>query len=250
MAERLLHEGVVPGAGARGEVAGPGGVAAVGEEGRPVGVEVAGQVVVGQQHPVGAGGVLRLVLRHPAQLGGVMDATSTLPSSSAQAAGPPISSTSSAGLRRRAGVVPQQGVAHHGAVLVERDHPVLLAPDGDRGGLREEGPGGVVERGEPGPRVHLGPVRVGGAALREDLAGAGVDEERLGGLGGGVDAQDGGACHEEPRCRVGTERRGRRGTGRAVPGPAQGGCAPDRAGTGPAPGGVGAGPGCLSPGRP
>src|SRR5699024_12646400 len=47
-------------------------------------------------------------------------------------------------------------------------------------------------RGEPGTGIDLGAVRVGGAALLEDLAGRGVDQERLGGLGGGIDAEHGG----------------------------------------------------------
>ena len=72
---------------------------------------------------------------------------------------------------------------------------MLLAAHGHGVGALEQGAGGLVDGGEPGAGVHLGAVGVGGAALLEHLTGVGVHEERLGGLGGGVDAEDE-RCHQ------------------------------------------------------
>src|SRR5699024_9865455 len=145
-----------------------------------------------EQHACGALGVLRLVIAHPAQLGGGEGGDHQAADLLDARLGPAHLLDQGLGLRGGAGVVPQQRVAHHLAVCVEQHHAVLLSADGHGLGALEQRPGGLVDRGEPGTGIDLGAVRVGGAALLEDLAGRGVDQERLGGLGGGIDAEHGG----------------------------------------------------------
>ena len=119
------------------------------------------------------------------------DATSTLPTASAQACGPPCSATRSAAAPRRAGVVPEQGVADRLAGGVEGDHPVLLAGDRDRVGALEQPLGRRVARARSQARGSTSvPGGCGAGLLRDDRAVVGVDEDGFGGLGGGVHAED------------------------------------------------------------
>lgn len=111
----------------------------------------------------------------------------------AQAAGPPSSATRLLGLGRRSGVVPQEGGADHRAVRVSRHHAVALTCDGDPVGAVQQGAGGLVDRAIPCGGIDFGALWMRGATLLEDSSGVGVDERRLGGLGGGVDAEDRGA---------------------------------------------------------
>ena len=120
----------------------------------------------------------------------VNDATGTNPVASAQACGPPSSSTSSAASAGRAGVVPQQGRTHDGAGLVQADHPVLLPADGDRGDV-VQAPGvgrGLAEGRPPVLGIDLGTVRMRGPPGPDELPGGGVPDHDLARLGGGVDA--------------------------------------------------------------
>jgi hypothetical protein len=64
------------------------------------------------------------------------------------------------------------------------------------GGLRGDG-----ERLLPGPGVDGGARRVRGATGAHQLAGAGVPDDDLAGLGGRVDAGDEGPAHLEPPWR-------------------------------------------------
>ena len=64
--------------------------------------------------------------------------------------------------------------------------PTARAPDAGQVGGGRCGAEGVP----PDLGVDLGAVRMSGAALADDSAGGGVDDEHLAGLGGGVDAGD------------------------------------------------------------
>jgi hypothetical protein len=96
-----------------------------------------------------------------------------------------------------AGVVPEQGVADDLAVLVEADHAVLLAADGDRGHVVQAACVGsrLLDSGPPGGGVDLGAVGVARAAGADQLAGLGVADDDLAGLGRGVDPGDERAAH-------------------------------------------------------
>ena len=48
----------------------------------------------------------------------------------------------------------------------------------------------LLQRGPPDARVDLGALRVGAAGLADDLSLGRIDDDDLGGLGGGVDAGD------------------------------------------------------------
>jgi hypothetical protein len=87
-------------------------------------------------------------------------------------------------------VVPQQGVADDGAVLVEAHHAVLLAAhrQGRDVGQATGGLGRGGERLLPGARVDGRARRVRGAPGAHQFACAGVPDDDLAGLGGGVDA--------------------------------------------------------------
>ena len=121
------------GVGGGGEVAGAGGVAAVGDEvveGAGT-AQLPGEPVVREAHGGRARGVLRLVGREPAQLGGGdrrdrQRARRVRPRLRAQL-GHQVG-----GRLRRAGVVPQQRGPHDLAVGVEAHHAVLLARHRDR----------------------------------------------------------------------------------------------------------------------
>src|SRR5690606_24040795 len=99
-----------------------------------------------------------------------------------------------------AGVVPQQGGPDDPAVLVQGDHPVLLAADGDGGDVVQPAslPDRRVERVLPGGRVDLGALRMAGAARAEDGAAAGVADDDLARLRRGVDAGDEGHGQAAP----------------------------------------------------
>ena len=188
--ERALEEVGSPLVLAGREVAGAGGVAAVGEGLGARRGEVVRDVVVRQQHAAHARGVVGLVVAQPPQLArgerGDQDAADGV----------------GAGLRPahlvdqvargpgRSGVVPQQRVAHRRTGVVESDHPVLLACHGDRVGTLQHALGRGVDGAQPGARVDLGAVRVGRGARLQDAPVVGVDEQCLGRLGRGVDAED------------------------------------------------------------
>jgi hypothetical protein len=88
------------------------------------------------------------------------------------------------------GVVPQQRRAYDGAVLVEADHPVLLAAHADSSHVVQASGLGdrLLERRPPVVRVHLRAVGMPGAALPHERSRLGVADDDLAGLGGGVDA--------------------------------------------------------------
>ncbi len=188
--ERLLEQVGSPLACGSGEVAGARGVAAVGERLGVVGAQVERDVVVGEQDARHPCGVLRLVVAQPAQLGG------------GERGDEDAADRVGAGLRSahlldeverrtcRAGVVPEEGVAHRCAGRVQRHHAVLLAGDRDRVGAVEQAVGRLVDGTQPGPRVDLGARRVRRRTRLDDLAAVGVHQEGLGRLGGGVDAQN------------------------------------------------------------
>jgi hypothetical protein len=145
---------------------------------------------VGEQHLVGAGRGVGLVVTQPAQLG----RGERRDQHAADRVGGGLRAAELAdqvvGLLRRAGVVPQQRVVHRLAGRVERDHAVLLPTDRERGRPGEQPVGRGVEGAQPGARVDRGAVRVGGGLLGHDLAGRRVHEDCLGRLGRGVDAED------------------------------------------------------------
>ena len=139
-----------------------------------------GQPVVRQHDAGGPSGVLRLVLGQPAQLGHREARRPARGRRRRPRPGPPSSAIRSAAARRGAGVVPQQGVAHDGAVLVEGHHAVLLAPDGDRGHAVEDAVAARLLEGlPPAVGVDLGAVGVRRPAGAHDLAGLGVADDDL-----------------------------------------------------------------------
>ena len=172
------------------------GVAAVGRQVAQVGApgQLPGEPVVRQAHRGRTTGVLGLVLGEPAQLGhgerrDGHDTDRLGPGATAHL-GTAELVDEVAGGAGRTGVVPQQGGAYDGSVLVEADHAVLLAADAD--GCHVVQASGLgdrrLQRGPPVVRVHLGAVRMPGAALPHELARLGVADDDLAGLGGGVDA--------------------------------------------------------------
>ncbi|GAA3292118.1 hypothetical protein GCM10020295_10580 [Streptomyces cinereospinus] len=185
---------LVVGLAARRPPAGARGVAPVG---RALPGEAFGEVVVGQPHGPRGADRRRLVLGEPGPLGdregrGGHAARAVRPDlRAAQFLDQP------ARLGRRAHVVPQQGGPDRLAPVVQGDETVLLAADGDRGGLV----GGftalaqcLAQRVPPLPRITL-PAGAGGDRVRRlparhDLPGGRVDDQRLGGLGGRVHADD------------------------------------------------------------
>ena len=70
--------------------------------------------------------------------------------------------------------------------------PCCWPPTDERGHVVEPAGrgGGLGERAQPGPRVDLGAVRVGGAAGPDELPGVGVPDDHLAGLGRRVDTRD------------------------------------------------------------
>ncbi len=84
-------------------------------------------------------------------------------------------------------VVPEKRVPHDVSFGIECNHAVLLTTDSDSLGALEERSGCVFECVEPGLRVDLGSIGVRCAAFLDDLAAFGLNEERFGGLGRGVD---------------------------------------------------------------
>ncbi len=177
----------------RVEVAGAGGVRAVGEElGQVLGAaQPPRQPVVRQADGGGALGVGRFVLGQPAQLRDRErrdrhQADPRGPLRRAQLGG------QRGGGRCGPGVVPQQRVPHDLAVLVEAHHAVLLARHAHRGdvvqtaGLDQRG----LQRGPPVRRVDRRAVRVGRAALPDELTGLRLAHDDLARLRRGVDARD------------------------------------------------------------
>ncbi len=103
-------------------------------------------------------------------------------------------------------VVPEQRVPDDGAVLVEADHAVLLAADGDRGDVGEPA-GGRRGGGEgllPGAGSDLGAAGDGARGPPHELAGVRVADHDLAGLRRGVDPRDEG--HLWPAVREGVMR--------------------------------------------
>jgi hypothetical protein len=144
---------------------------------------------MGQEHTMRAGRGLRLVVAEPAQLG----RRERRDEDAADRLGTGFRAAHLVdqleGLVARSHVVPEDGVAYGDVRRVEDDHAVLLPTDRNGAGPVQEPRARPVERGEPGARVDRGAVGMGRGLLRDDLAGRGVDEERLGRLGGRVDAQ-------------------------------------------------------------
>ena len=190
VAERRRGDLGQPAAGRRGEVAGAGGVAAVGDgpgsactaPARSLRGEPPGQPVVRQHDPGHPGRVLRLVRGQPAQLGhgerGAGHAPGVLrPPARAAQFGDQLP-----GRRGGAQVVPQQGGPDHLAGLVHHDHAVLLRRHRDRVGPVEQPLPGLLQRGPPRGRVTLGARRVRGAPPGHDRAVFGLAEQDLGRL--------------------------------------------------------------------
>jgi hypothetical protein len=145
---------------------------------------------VRQQHLGHSAGVVGFVVAQPAQLGrgerGDHDAADRVRARlrAAELLDQVL------GLGRGPGVVPQQRVAHRLPGLVQGDHAVLLPSDRDRVGALDQPVGGHRQRVQPGARIHLGARRVRSRALADHGAVVGVEEQRLGGLRRGVDAED------------------------------------------------------------
>ncbi len=85
------------------------------------------------------------------------------------------------GRLRRPGVVPKQRWPHDVTILVKANHAVLLAADGYSGDVVQ--PAGrsycFPERSPPGPRVHLGAIRVCRAALTDQRTGISIADHDL-----------------------------------------------------------------------
>ena len=94
------------------------------------------------------------------------------------------------GLRRRAYVVPQHGVANHTALLIENHHAVLLTADGKcLNVVKSTGLLGCLkERVPPVFRVDRRAIGVLGLAETHHFAGFGVGHAHFARLGRGVDA--------------------------------------------------------------
>ncbi len=165
--------------------------------GRALPGELLGEVVVGEAHGLRGTDRLRLVLGQPGPLGdregGGGDASGAL--------GPELRAAQFLGqpacLRRRAHVVPQQGGPHRLAPVVQGDQAVLLPADRHRGGLVRRVTAlaqGLAQRVPPLARIALAARPRGDGvrrlAARHDPAGGRVDDQRLGGLGGRVHADD------------------------------------------------------------
>ncbi len=111
---------------------------------------------------------------------------------------------------------PQQGRPHDLAGVVQADHAVLLAADGEGGDVVEAAGRGqrLVERGAPGVRVHLGAVGVRRPALADQHPGLGVPDDDLAGLGRAVHTATSGTGHllltgrRDPDNSAGAERMG------------------------------------------
>ena len=153
--------------------------------------EVPRDVVVGEQHPVDAARGVGLVVAQPPELGRRERRHQHAPDRAAHACGPPISAMSSA-------AAAAERMSFHSSASCDRlpgaSRPPCRAADHrpHRAGASEQGrrpPRGV----EPGARVDRRPFGVGGRRLRDDRPAVGIDQERLGGLGGGVDAEDQGS---------------------------------------------------------
>ena len=199
--ERRLEQVEAVVVGPRRPVARAGGVAAVsGPSLETVALleDPAGQPVVGEHDPGRPGRQLGLVLGKPAQLGhgeaGDRDEAHRVdPGGRAtelvgQVGGGPGT----------AGVVPEQGVAHHGVVLVERHHAVLLAADGDgRHPVEDAVTARLLEGPPPVLGVDLGAVGVGCPRGAHDRARRGVAHDDLGRLGRAVDSgHEGAVAHQ------------------------------------------------------
>jgi hypothetical protein len=148
---------------------------------------------VREQHRGHAIGVGWLVLGEPGQLGdreaGQRHRAGLL--------GPPVGAEplhQAGGLVGRAGVVPQQGRPHHLVRGIQGDQAVLLPADRQRRDRLGEVRARLGDRLLAGPpprlRIHLGAVWMAGPAFADDGARFGVDHQRLGGLGGRVNAED------------------------------------------------------------
>lgn len=199
-AEELEDSGIV-GTCRDGVPAGARGVAGVGDGGAR---EPFGQEVVGQAYGRGRGGDVRLVLLEPPPLRRGDGGHRYRPGPR----GPGVRAAERlgecGGLRGGAGVVPQHRVAQRTARTVEDDQSVLLSGDRDAGHRRRGDPGFLQPGGDgvaqcppprlrvalPGPQLTADDVRR--AADGEQPAAPGVDEGRLGGLGGTVHADDDG----------------------------------------------------------
>ena len=94
------------------------------------------------------------------------------------------------GLRRRAYIVPQHGVANHVALLVENHHAVLLTANGQCFNIVKSAGllGCLEERVPPEFRVNRRAVGVFGLAKAHHFTGFGVGHAHFAGLGRGVDA--------------------------------------------------------------
>ena len=175
---------------AAGEVPGARGVGGVGHQvgDRGGAREAPGDVVVREADRRDPGGILRLVLSEPTQLGGGDRGDRN----GAGLARPDLGAEfGHQRLGRCAGavVVPQHRGPHHGAVFIKRDEPVLLTAnthgshilqatrllDGDAQGI------------PPGLRIHLGSCGVGRRAGANERSGLGIPNHDLGRLRGGVD---------------------------------------------------------------
>ena len=162
VAQRLLEQVVAVLAGEGGVVAGARGVAAVGDRLGAGAEQPRRQPVVREQDAGHLPGQVGVVLGQPASLPTVNEATGTLPTVSAQKSAP-RSATRPRGLRRAAGVVPQQRVEDRPGVGVEGEHAVLLGGDRDRRDAGELGAAGRLEGGPPALGVDRRAVGVRGA---------------------------------------------------------------------------------------
>lgn len=196
MAERQSQQVIAVGPGGRGPVAGAGRLATVRGRLRRSTGEDPRQVVVREHHRCGSQGVLGLHAGHPSRLGHGEGRHRHAP----HRLGPCLLAAELGdqvhGVRRRPRVIPQQCRANDVAVLVQGDHSVLLACDGQRGDVGKHPVSHLVEGREPRAGRHLGPVRVGGTGLADEDPRLGIADDDLHGLRRGVDSCDKRSGHD------------------------------------------------------
>jgi hypothetical protein len=147
---------------------------------------------VGQQHRDGPRRVLGLVLGEPAQLGdgeaGQRHAADGIGPRGRAQLGDEVGRRA-----RRPDVVPEQRRPHDVPRVVEGDHAVLLAGDGDRGDLIQQPATRGLEGAPPVLGIDLGAGGMRSARLVHHGAGVGIADDDLARLGRRVDPGD--ECH-------------------------------------------------------